>query len=240
MIEEAALAFCDSTNRTTSLSLDRALARRREELHQGVVVEGESVQKLTKRIQAIFDGAEKYRARAIAQTETSRAVHAAQEQAAIQSGVVTGFEWLLSGDACPICIAIAARCPAVRLGHAFAVIGENPHYSQIKFPPAHPHCNCTVVEVLDIDPQPTWHDTLHQPEPATEDEHRRVAEATQARDNETLGGKPQKPKPPAAKPPAATRPPRAARPKPAVKPTAVPAGNRSRRKPGRPSGRWMR
>lgn len=233
MIEEAALAFADSTNRTTSLSLDRALARTREELHQGVVVEGESVSKLTKRIQAIFTGAEKYRARAIAQTETSRAVHAAQEQAAIQSGVVTGFEWLLSGDACPICIAIAARCPAVRLGHAFAVIGDNPHYSQIKFPPAHPHCNCTVVEVLDIDEQPAWHDTLHQPEAATEDEHRRVAEATQARDNETLGGKPQKPKPPPAKPPAASRPPRADRPKPAPKPKpAKPV------KPAKPAWQW--
>jgi Phage Mu protein F like protein len=223
VIDEAALAFCDSMNATTSKSLDVALAETRAALHEGVVKEGESVEQLTKRINAIFDGAERWRARRIAQTETSRAVHAAQEAAAIQSGVVTGWEWLLSGDACPMCVAIAARARFVRLGHAFAVIGENPHYSQVKFPPAHPHCNCTVNEVLDTDEQPAWSDTLHQPEPATEEEHAAVAAITQARDEEVLKPKPARPpkppKPPAAaKPPAAIRPPKPAKPAPAPKP----------------------
>lgn len=212
MIDEAALAFCDSMNRTTSLAIDIALARTREALHEGVVKEGESVEVLTKRINAIFDGAEKWRARRIAQTETSRAVHAAQEQAAIASGVVTGWEWLLSGDACPTCVAIAARARYVRLGHPFAVIGDSPHYSQIRMPPAHPHCNCTVTEVLDTDEQPAWSDTLRDPADATEDEHRAVAERTQARDEETLNPG-RKPKPPAAvKPPPAPKPPRKPRP----------------------------
>ena len=98
-------------------------------------------------------------------TETSRAVHAAQEQAAIQSGVVTGWTWLLSADACPLCNTIARRAPAVRLGHAFAVIGSSAAYSQVRHPPAHPYCNCTLQEVLDTDEQPTWADTLHQPKP---------------------------------------------------------------------------
>lgn len=147
-IDDAALAFCASTNATTSKKLDIALAETKEALHQGVVKEGESVEVLTKRINAIFDSAEKYRARAIAQTETSRAVHSAQEAMAIRSGVVTGWEWLLSSDACPICVAIAARAPAVRLGHAFAVIGENAHYSRVKFPPAHPHCCLPETPVI--------------------------------------------------------------------------------------------
>jgi hypothetical protein len=169
MIDEAALAFCDSTNQTTSLDLDEALARTRAELRAGIVDKGESVDVLTKRINAIFDGAEKWRARRIAQTETSRAVHAAQEQAAIASGVVTGWTWLLSGDACPLCNTIARRAPAVRLGQPFAVIGDNPHYQTVKFPPAHPHCNCTVLEVLDTDVQPDFRDTLQQPQPEAED-----------------------------------------------------------------------
>ncbi len=169
MIDEAALAFCDSMNSTTSLSLDEALAKTREELKAGVVDKGESLEKLTKRIQTIFDGAEKYRARRIAQTETSRAVHAAQEQAAIASGVVTGWTWLLSSDACPLCNTIARRAPAVRLGHPFAVIGDNPHYSTIKHPPLHPSCQCSMEEVLDTDVQPPWSDTLHQPKPEQQD-----------------------------------------------------------------------
>jgi hypothetical protein len=186
MIEEAALAFCESTNETTSLQLDEALRKLREELNAGIVEVGESLARLTKRVNAIFDQATTSRARRIAWTETSRAVHAAQEQAAIHSGVVTGWKWLLSGDACPLCFAVAARCPAVRLGQPFAVIGDDPHYSTIKFPPLHPHCNCSMVQVLDSDDQPAWGDTLHDPDPATEDEHRRVAEETQARDDATL------------------------------------------------------
>ncbi len=119
MINDAALAFCDSTNETTSLQLEDALLFTRSTLIEGVVEEGETLPQLTRRVNAIFDQAETWRARRIAQTETSRAVHAAQEQAAIASGVVTGWQWLASADACPYCIRIIRSAPAVRIGHAF-------------------------------------------------------------------------------------------------------------------------
>jgi hypothetical protein len=189
-IRDAVLAFSGSMNATTTDALDVALRKTREELHAGIVTRGEALEEITARIQSIFSGAEKYRARRIAWTETSRAVHAAQEAAAIASGVVTGWKWLLSSDACPACVAIAARAPAVRLGHAFAVIGDDPHYSQIKYPPAHPHCNCSLLEVLDTDPQPAWRDTLRDPAPATEEEHEAVGAALQERDGRTLGPRP--------------------------------------------------
>jgi hypothetical protein len=194
-IDEAALAFCDSMNQTTSDSLDNALERTREELHEGIIEQGAALPELTKRINAIFDGAEKFRARRIAWTETSRAVHQAQEHAAFASEVVTGWKWLLSADACPKCVAIAARAPTVKLGHAFAVIGDNPHYAQVKFPPAHPHCNCSLLEILDTEEQPQWHDTLHQPEDATDDEVDRVAAEIAERDERTESRKAVKPKP---------------------------------------------
>jgi len=165
LIDQAALDFCESTNSTTSMQLDAALAKTREELKAGVVEKGESVDVLTKRVNAIFDQAEKWRARRIAQTETSRAVHSAQEQAAIESGVVKGWEWLLSSDACPLCHKIADEAKYVKLGQAFAVIGKNPKYSEVRHPPAHPSCNCTVVEVLDVDPDPSWAQTLQDPKP---------------------------------------------------------------------------
>ena len=174
-VSQAAFDFCDSTNDSTSLSLDKALNKLREEIAVGIVDEGEAPPALTKRVNQIFDKAEKRKAREIAQTETSRAVHAAQEASAIASGVVTGWKWLASPDACEeICLAIAARCPTVRIGQAFAIIGHNPAYREVKFPPGHPHCGCTVTEVLDTDPQPEWHATLDQPHAATTEEVDRV------------------------------------------------------------------
>jgi hypothetical protein len=169
MIEDAALAFCDATNETTSLELDEALRQVRDELSAGLVTHGEALAELTMRVSSIFDNAESWRARRIAQTEAARAFHAANEQAAIASGVVTGWKWLLSSDACPMCNTIARRMPAARLGQAFAVIGDDPHYSEIRFPPAHPHCGCTVVQVLITDEQPEWGTTLQQPEPEQAD-----------------------------------------------------------------------
>lgn len=196
MIEEAALAFCEATNATTSQDLADATAKLRDELRAGIVDAGESLTELTKRVNAIFDQATTSRARTIAWTETARAVHAAQEQAAMASGVVAGWKWLLSGDACPLCVAIAARMPAARLGQAFAVIGSDPNYSEVRFPPAHPHCGCTLVEVLDTDPQPEWGATLHDPDPATDEERERIGADLAARDAAiSAGGKRLRPRP---------------------------------------------
>lgn len=188
MIEHAALAFAQSTNDTTSRQLDQALGDLRRELTTGIVELGEALSTLTDRVNAIFDQASRSRARRIAWTETSRAVHSAQEQAAIHSGVVTGWKWLLSSDSCPLCTAIAARTPAVKLGQPFAIIGSDPNYSTVKFPPAHPHCRCSLIEVLDTDDQPAWGDTLHDPDPATDEETGRLGAEIAARDRAILAG----------------------------------------------------
>lgn len=168
-IDQASLAFCESTNATTSLELADALEKTREALTAGLITRGESVADLTRRIKAIFDGAETWRARRIAASEASRAVHAAQEMAAKQSGVVTGWRWLLSEDACPLCQTVARRVPAVRLGQPFAIVGDNPNYSAVRHPPLHPGCQCSLEEVLDIDKQPTWAQALIDPTPEPED-----------------------------------------------------------------------
>lgn len=163
MIEKAALAFSESMNETTSLDLDDALKQTKQALHEGIITHGESIEQLTTRINAIFDGAERWRARRIAHTETSRAMHAAQEQSAIQSRVVSGWEWLPSSGACPICLAIAARARFVKLGQPFAIVGNDPVYRTIKFPPAHPNCTCTYLQVLIDEHPPHWSSTLDQP-----------------------------------------------------------------------------
>jgi hypothetical protein len=168
-IEGAALEFAESTNRTTSLALDEALRRTKAELVAGLFDKGESIPKLTKRINAIFDGAETYRARRIAQSEASRAVHAATEQAAIDSGIVVGWEWLMSSDACPLCHMVGTDARFIKLGQPFAIIGDNPTYRNIKHPPLHPHCNCTMLEVTSPEwggpKEVAWAETLDQPKP---------------------------------------------------------------------------
>jgi hypothetical protein len=169
MIRQAALAFCSATNATTTQHLADAIEELRAALNEGIVERGESLEWLTKRVKEVFDQAETWRARRIAASEASRAVHAAQERAAIESEVVTGFRWLLSADACALCHTIARRCPVVRLGQPFAVIGDHPDYSTIRHPPAHPSCRCTLVEVLDTDEQPQWGETLIDPKPEDED-----------------------------------------------------------------------
>jgi hypothetical protein len=188
-IEQASLAFCKETNATTSTDLNAALDRLRMQLHEGIIERGESVEQLTKRVQAVFDTATKSRARTIAQTETSRAVHAAQDVAAHQSGVVTGWRWLLSDDACPVCAAIAIRNPVVKLGQPFAVIGHNPHYSHIYHPPAHPRCACSQQEILDIDEQPAFTGrVLVDPKPVEDHEREALMERLRQHDEAILRG----------------------------------------------------
>lgn len=167
-IERQAFSFCRKTNESTSYRLGDALARLKDELIKGLVDRGDSVRDLTKRVNEVFDDLEESSAKRIAQTEASRAVHTAQEMAAVESGVVVGKELLVSADACPICQKVATEAKTVRLGQAFAVIGDDPIYSTIMAPPIHPNCRCTMVEVLapeyggpsDVD----WSDTLIQPQ----------------------------------------------------------------------------
>jgi hypothetical protein len=168
-IRQAAFAFCAATNATTSNNLADALNELRAALDEGVVERGESLDWITRRVKEIFDQAETWRARRIAASEASRAVHKAQYEAGRDSDVVTGWRWLASSDACALCLTIARRCPVVRMGQPFAVIGDHPDYSRIEFPPAHPSCRCSMTEVLDIDEQPEWGETLIDPVPEEED-----------------------------------------------------------------------
>ena len=168
MIEQATLKFCRSTNETTSRDLRTALDDLRQSLIEGLVEKGEAPRELAKRVKEIFDGCKTWKAHQIAVTEASRAVHAAQEQAAIESGVVAGFEWILSDDACPMCQAQYTQCRRVRLGQPFAHTGGDPDYSTVRFPPLHPNDQCSVIEILLPEyggpADPEWGETLSFPE----------------------------------------------------------------------------
>jgi hypothetical protein len=147
LIADQAFNFCQSTNATTTLKINDALAQLRTELAAGLVSHGESIPELTKRVQGIFTGLRKEHAAMIARTEASRAVHYAALAAAEESEVVEGKRWIASANSCDICLAEASRTKdaPIELGAEFTRRGDNPVYAGIKCPPLHPHCRCSLV-----------------------------------------------------------------------------------------------
>ena len=157
-IDAATLNFCEATNATTSMQLNAAIAKLRADLAAGIISGEMTIPELTKAVGAVFNHAEKYRAERIARTESSRALHDGQVMGAKQSGVVKGFRWLLSYDACPLCIDIEASYPqGVGFGENFGRASEydsgpttvSADYDLLPHPPAHPNCQCTITEIID-------------------------------------------------------------------------------------------
>jgi hypothetical protein len=143
-IAHQSFAFCSKTNATTDRLLSTALEDLRREFHEGLVTRGDTVEQLTARVQSVFVHASKDRARRIAQTEASRAVHDASEMSAIASGVVASKRILLSANSCPLCVRVAAEARAIPLGGTFATVGHSAEYANIRMPPIHPFCRCSV------------------------------------------------------------------------------------------------
>jgi len=127
----------------------------RAEIELGRLGAGDSTDQLTKRLMKYFQDNNRFRARRIAQTEAVRAHHLAMQWSAKDSGVVAGWQWVETSASCPICHAIAKDVNnptgrrTVKLGQIFAVRGTNPDYKNIRHPPAHPFCRCTLKAVLE-------------------------------------------------------------------------------------------
>ncbi|VTS05293.1 phage minor head protein [Tuwongella immobilis] len=142
-IQQAALQFAASTNATSTRQIDTARQKLREELAAGLE-QGEAIARLSQRVQSIF--VDPVRATSIAMTEASRAMHAGQIMAAKETGIVSGKRWLASSDSCPRCQALDNQ--VVGLDEPFHVDSRGGPYAVIDHAPLHPHCMCTVIEVL--------------------------------------------------------------------------------------------
>jgi len=115
----------------------------RDELATGLQ-HGEPVAAIAERIR--LTGFSPKRATTIAQTESSRAMHAGQAIAARELGV-TKWTWLASSDACDICLSLDGK--TVQIGEPFYVWPTgNPAYRVVYHAPAHPHCYCTNTEEM--------------------------------------------------------------------------------------------
>lgn len=156
-IETASLKFAKSTNKKTSLRWNTARKKIREALQANLITSQDIPSELVKAVHEIFNLGAKSDAERIALTESSRALHEGQSIAARDSGVVKGFEWLLSSDPCSICLGIKARYPkGIKVDSDFGKVSDysnsNPSskYDEIPHPPAHPYCQCTMIEIIDI------------------------------------------------------------------------------------------
>lgn len=124
--------YSKSVNGTTLDSIKRTL-------REGVA-EGESIPKLRKRVQGVFEGCSKYRAQMISRTETITASNQGALEAFRQSGVVEKKEWLTAPGACEICLDNEAQGP----------IGlEESFNSGVSAPSAHPNCKCALLAVIE-------------------------------------------------------------------------------------------
>lgn len=107
-------------------------------LREGVK-KGESIVKLRKRVQVVFDGCDKYRAQLIARTETISASNQGALEAFRQSGVVEKKEWLATMD------------DRVRPEHAAMngqKVGIEKAFSNGEMVPSSPNCRCTLLAVI--------------------------------------------------------------------------------------------
>jgi len=158
-VKQAAMRLSAAANRTTERELKKQIKELRTELAGAIGTEANTPARLTAMVGRIFKDAETWRARRIALTESSRATHAGQVLAAKKSGIVIGFKWLLSDDACDLCQAILKRYPnGVKLEETFGNVDEyaargdskkSRAYNSIPHPPAHPNCRCALLETID-------------------------------------------------------------------------------------------
>lgn len=121
------------------------------------VNKGESIGQIKKRIETVFNESKGYRAERIARTETLNASNSAAVEAYAQTGYIRKMEWLADGQACEYCRAMNGK--VVSITSNFVPFGGSitgvdggvfqANYSEIKNPPAHPNCECTVIPVVE-------------------------------------------------------------------------------------------
>lgn len=133
---------------------DETLAKLNKTLAEGIQA-GENLEKLRKRIDVVYEGAEKYRTLRVARTETLNASNEATNEAYRQTGYVKGKEWYVNPDACELCSPFEGKTIGlddtyVKEGESYEDANGETHensYDDIDSPPLHPNCRCTILPV---------------------------------------------------------------------------------------------
>lgn len=137
---------------------DETLERLNKTLADGVA-NGESLSKLKKRVEVVYQKARGYRALRIARTETLKASNDATNQAYEQTGYVKEKKWYANPGHCPECAAfdgksITLKSSFLAQGESYTYTDENGEeqtkensYDSVDNPPLHPSCRCTIIPV---------------------------------------------------------------------------------------------
>jgi len=144
----ATLDLCQETIDQFTTDTLRTLEGMRADIAASIEA-GETAGELTNRISTWIKDNARWRARRIAITESARAYNTGLTSAAEGLDFITGWELLLSGDACPMCQMIFRLCPVIPKGGTFGTNGKNKTYKDLKFPPFHPGCRCSLLEVFE-------------------------------------------------------------------------------------------
>ena len=147
-IRNHAIRLCHDTAITTELKLADALAQVRAVL--GDELEGGyDARSLSEAVQRVFTDAEEWRSTRIALTESSMAIHDGEILAGKESGVVAGYEPLISPDACELCQQMGEAFPFVPMEEALDGLGKYASLTDGRnLPPYHPNCECSQASVL--------------------------------------------------------------------------------------------
>jgi len=116
------------------------------------VTNGESLNKISKRVSSVYTDAKGYRADRIAKTESGRASNLAAQQTYFENGY-SEVQWFVNPGACEFCNTMAANTKEI--GKPFLGIGDvlttdtgaqmQIDYLDISTPPLHPNCKCSLV-----------------------------------------------------------------------------------------------
>jgi len=119
---------------------------------------GEGAVEIRKRVSGLFGSFERLRAERIARTETIWAHNEGAVQAYVQSGRVSGKQWVVAHDdrLCEFCRQMDGKIVSVEgdfWQKGDTQIGDlggalNFAYEDVGHPPLHPMCRCTIVPIL--------------------------------------------------------------------------------------------
>jgi len=124
------------------------------------IQEGDSIAKISGKIDEYYKQSKSYRSIRLARTETMKAMSASTREAFEQTGIVTAQKWFANPDACEFCQELNGE--TVSLTTNFRNIGDtvsatdasgaettySVDYDNIDGPPLHPNCTCTTLAVI--------------------------------------------------------------------------------------------
>lgn len=157
-IRTAALALCESTLDDIEKSTGEQAAKMVEEIRKDVMrtqFGGQTVRSLSNKLAGYFAEEVRWKARRIARTEAARGHNVGYQIGTQDAPWVTGYQWVMSDDACPLCQRVGKVDGRPRRWAKGGLAATDPaarrEYQDIPAAPLHPNCMCSVAAVLEMD-----------------------------------------------------------------------------------------